>query len=80
MSLRESFQVVALVVKLPLAQKDFKNYLKHRRKEMTINELIISLRIEEDNRTAEKGMRNISLSPRLMWLNKYTNHITKRGN
>ncbi|CAL5345602.1 unnamed protein product [Camellia sinensis] len=54
MSLSESFQVAALVEKLPPAWKDFKNYLKHKRKEMTMDELIVRLRIEEGNRKAEK--------------------------
>ena len=83
MSLSESFQVVALVEKLPPAWKDFKNYLKHKRKEMTMDELIVRLRIEEDNPKAEKrlkrGIVKIPLSPRLMWLNMCPNYITKRG-
>ena len=54
MSLSESFQVAALEKKLLPAWKDIKNYLKHKRKEMTIDELIVRLRIEEDNRKAEK--------------------------
>ena len=49
MSLSESFQVAALVEKLPPAWKDFKNYLKHKHKEMTTDDLIVELRIEEDN-------------------------------
>ena len=34
--LSETFQVVAIIKKLPLAWKDFKNYIKHRRKEISI--------------------------------------------
>lgn len=30
----ESFQVAAIIEKLPPAWKDFKNYLKHKRKEV----------------------------------------------
>ncbi|XP_022871952.1 uncharacterized protein LOC111391042 [Olea europaea var. sylvestris] len=33
---------------------DFKNYLKHKRKEMNLEELIVRLRIEEDNRKTER--------------------------
>ncbi|RVW90954.1 hypothetical protein CK203_044122 [Vitis vinifera] len=33
---------------------DFKNYLKHKHKELSIEDLIVSLRIEEDNRKNEK--------------------------
>ncbi|RVW41557.1 Retrovirus-related Pol polyprotein from transposon TNT 1-94 [Vitis vinifera] len=50
----ETFQVAAIIKKLPPAWKDFKNYLKHKRKEMSIEDLIIRLRIEEDNRKSEK--------------------------
>ncbi|KAL6326053.1 hypothetical protein AAG906_000928 [Vitis piasezkii] len=46
--------VAAIIEKLPPAWKDFKNYLKHKRKEMSIEDLIIRLRIEEDNRRSEK--------------------------
>ena len=52
--LSETFQVAAIIEKLPLAWKDFKSYLKHKRKEMNIEGLVVKLRIEEDNRNAEK--------------------------
>ncbi|RVW85618.1 Retrovirus-related Pol polyprotein from transposon TNT 1-94 [Vitis vinifera] len=54
MMLSETFQVAAIIEKLPPVWKDFKNYLKHKRKEMSIEDLIIRLRIEEDNRRSEK--------------------------
>ena len=50
MVLRESFQVAIVSEKLPLAWKDFKNYLKHKQKEMSMEDLVVRLRIEEDNR------------------------------
>ena len=34
--------------------KDFKNYLKHKRNEIGIEDMISRLRIEEDNRGSEK--------------------------
>ena len=43
-----------MIEKLPLSWKDFKNYLKHKRKEMSLEDLIVRLRIEEDNRVSEK--------------------------
>ena len=49
MILSETFQVAAIIEKLPPTWKDFKNYLKHKRKEMSIEDLIIRLCIEEDN-------------------------------
>ena len=54
MMLNETFQVASIIEKLPPAWKDFKNYLKHKRKEMSIEDLIIRLCIEEDNRGIEK--------------------------
>ncbi|KAL2466528.1 Retrovirus-related Pol polyprotein from transposon TNT 1-94 [Abeliophyllum distichum] len=53
MVLSETFQVAAMIEKLPPAWKDFKNYLKHKRKEMNIEELIVRLRIEENNKSSE---------------------------
>ena len=52
--LSEKFQVLAIIEKLPSAWKDFKNYLKHKGKEMGFEDLIIRLRIEEDNMGFEK--------------------------
>ena len=54
MPLSESFQVAAIIEKLPPLWKEFKNYLKHKRKEMRLEDLIVRLRIEEDNRASEK--------------------------
>ncbi|GKD42038.1 hypothetical protein Tco_1266683 [Tanacetum coccineum] len=38
-----------------ITQVDFKNYLKHKRKEMSVEDLIVRLRIEEDNKLAQKN-------------------------
>ena len=54
MVLGESFQVAAVIKKLPPAWKDFKNYLKHKRKEMSMEDLVVRLCIEEDNRRSDK--------------------------
>ncbi|KAK6164085.1 hypothetical protein DH2020_000949 [Rehmannia glutinosa] len=53
MLFNESFQVPAIIEKLPPLWKDFKNYLKHKRKEMGLEDLIVRLRIEEDNRKSD---------------------------
>ena len=60
MVVNEAFQVAALIEKLPPSWKDFKNYLKHKRKEMKLEDLVIRLKIEEDNKTAEKRYRKSS--------------------
>ena len=54
MSLSESFQVTTIIEKLPPLWKEFKNYLKHKRKKMRLEDLIVRLRIEEDNRAYEE--------------------------
>ena len=53
MVLSETFQVAAAIEKLPPGWKDFKNYLKHKRKEMSLEDLIVRLHIEEENRLKE---------------------------
>lgn len=53
MNLSESFQVATMIEKLSPLWKDFKNYLKHKRKEMGLEDLIVRLRIEEDNKSTE---------------------------
>nr|XP_016502415.1 PREDICTED: uncharacterized protein LOC107820615 [Nicotiana tabacum] len=60
MVINEAFQVAAFIKKLPPLWKDFKNYLKHKRKEMTLEDLIVRLRIEEDNKAAKKKSRGSS--------------------
>ncbi|XP_019233092.1 PREDICTED: uncharacterized protein LOC109213715 [Nicotiana attenuata] len=60
MVINEAFQVATFIEKLPPMWKDFNNYLKHRRKEMTLEDPIVRLRIEEDNKAAEKKSRGNS--------------------
>ncbi|XP_015166671.1 uncharacterized protein [Solanum tuberosum] len=64
------FQVAAIIEKLPPLWKDFKNYLKHKRTEMTIEDLMVRLRIEEDNKAAEKRSCECNLvgNPREWWI------------
>ena len=63
MTLSETFQVAAFIEKLPPSWRDFKNYLKHKRKELSLEDLIVRLRIEEDNRLSEKKVgKNLELS------------------
>ena len=58
--LGEIFQVAAVIDKLPPTLKDFKNYLKHKRKEMSMENLVVRLCIEEDNRGSDKKMAHTS--------------------
>ncbi|PHT59574.1 hypothetical protein CQW23_01937 [Capsicum baccatum] len=48
------------IEKLPPLWKDFKNYLKHKCKEITIEDHIVRLRIEEDNKAAERKSKENS--------------------
>ncbi|XP_075084978.1 uncharacterized protein LOC142168222 [Nicotiana tabacum] len=52
--LAEAFQVAAFIKKLPPLWKDFMNYLKHKYKEMTLEDLIVRLRIEDENKVGHK--------------------------
>ncbi|XP_070029662.1 uncharacterized protein [Nicotiana sylvestris] len=60
LAINEAFQVAAIIEKLPHLWKDLKNYLKHKCKEMSLEDLIVRLRIEEDNKAAEKRGRGNS--------------------
>ncbi|XP_069144482.1 uncharacterized protein [Solanum lycopersicum] len=60
MIVNDVFQVAAIIEKLPPLWKDFKNYLKCKCKAMTVENLIVRLRIEEDNMDAEKRSRGTS--------------------
>ncbi|KAK2997197.1 hypothetical protein RJ639_025540, partial [Escallonia herrerae] len=68
MVLGESFQVAASIEKLPPTWKDFKNYLKHKRKEMKLEDLIVRLR----RIIASPRKRPIIIikKPRQMWSSK----------
>ncbi|KAL0419311.1 UNVERIFIED_CONTAM: hypothetical protein Sradi_1344600 [Sesamum radiatum] len=80
MKLSESFQVAAMIEKLPPLWKDFKNYLKHKRKEMGLEDLIVRLRIEEDNRLSQmkSGKLQIEAKANLMEQNGNTSIKKKR--
>ncbi|XP_075085094.1 uncharacterized protein LOC142168326 [Nicotiana tabacum] len=58
--INEAFQAAAMIEKFPPLWRDFKNYLKHKRKEMKLKDLIVRLRIEEDNKDAKKKTRGNS--------------------
>jgi len=42
---------------LPSLIRYFKNYFKHKQKKITLKDLIVHLRIEEDNKAVEKKTR-----------------------
>ncbi|KAK5839253.1 hypothetical protein PVK06_008029 [Gossypium arboreum] len=59
MIISESFQVTTIIKKSPPAWNDFKNYLKHKMKEMSVKDLIIRLQIEEDKKGTEKMLNKL---------------------
>ena len=58
MMLSESVQVLAIIEKLLPNWKSFKSYLKHKCKEMKLEDLIVRLRIEDDNGVSKKKFGN----------------------
>ena len=64
--LSETFQAAAIIEKLHLTWKDFKNYLKHKIKKMSIEDLVIRLRIEKDNRGSKKKWQSFQMKLRLI--------------
>ncbi|PHT78935.1 hypothetical protein T459_16987 [Capsicum annuum] len=56
----EAFQVAAIIEKLPPMWKNFKNYFKHKYKEMSVKYLIVRLCIEEDNKATKRKPRENS--------------------
>merc|ERR1712080_686144 len=48
MVLDEQFQIAVIIDKLPPGWKDFKNFLRHKTKEFSLESLITRLRIEEE--------------------------------
>ena len=54
MILSETFQVATIMEKFPPVWRDFKNYLKYKRKELNLEDLIVRLQIEEGNHKSKK--------------------------
>ena len=50
----EDFQIATIIEKLPPSWKEFKNYLKHKWKEMNMEDLVARLWTEEDDRRFKK--------------------------
>lgn len=57
MIINESFQVAAMIERLPPGWTTFKNYLKHKLREMSMEDLVVILRTEEDNKKSKEISR-----------------------
>ncbi|PIN01890.1 hypothetical protein CDL12_25597 [Handroanthus impetiginosus] len=69
--------VATRIEKIPPLWKDL-NYLKHKRKEMGFEDLIIKLRIEEDNRISEIKIGSTMLEAKAKLVEPNSNISKKR--
>ena len=62
MGINSNFLVGSIIEKLPQSWKNFKLYLKHLTDDMSFEQLVLKIRVEEDNRMQEKADAN-SIEP-----------------
>ncbi|KAL0301539.1 UNVERIFIED_CONTAM: hypothetical protein Sradi_6430700 [Sesamum radiatum] len=67
-----------MIEKLPPLWKDLKNYLKHKRKEMGLQDLIVRLRIEEDNRLSKMKSKMLQIEAKANLMEQNGNTSIKR--
>ncbi|GKB35787.1 DNA polymerase zeta catalytic subunit-like protein [Tanacetum coccineum] len=58
MGINSNFLVGSIIEKLPQSWKNFKLYLKHLTGDMSFEQLVLKIRVEEDNRMIEKADTN----------------------
>ena len=66
MNLPKTFLVATIVEKLSPAWRDFKNYLKHKRKKLKLEDLIVRLRLRRTTESPRKRAVRTPLKPRPM--------------
>ncbi|KAL0289599.1 UNVERIFIED_CONTAM: hypothetical protein Sradi_7070000 [Sesamum radiatum] len=62
MKMREILQPNVLLEKFPPSWNDYRNHLKHKKRDLTLQELISHMRTEEANRLKDKEISNSSFS------------------
>ncbi|KAK4389747.1 hypothetical protein Sango_2311700 [Sesamum angolense] len=72
------FQVAVMIEKLPPLWKDFKNCLKHKKKEMRLEDLIVRLRIQEENRLSEMKSKKLQIEAKANWMESNKNTSNKQ--
>ncbi|KAK3018053.1 hypothetical protein RJ639_005178 [Escallonia herrerae] len=76
MPLPDPFVSGSLIEKLPESWSDYKSMMKHKRKDMTLKDVIVYIRIEEKNRSHEKATKAKEFTSRPTGLRKgMTNHM-----
>ncbi|XP_060668919.1 uncharacterized protein LOC132800037 [Ziziphus jujuba] len=66
MVINEAFQVAIMIEKLPPSWKDFKNYIKYKRKKMDMEALVGKLRFEHDNRRFDKRSLRVKMKANIV--------------
>ena len=70
MVVNEDFLVASMIEKLPPSWNDFKNYLKHKRKEMKLEDLVFRLKIEKITKMPKRSRATVQQSLELILLKK----------
>ncbi|KAL0421579.1 UNVERIFIED_CONTAM: hypothetical protein Slati_3180800 [Sesamum latifolium] len=71
--------MAATIEKPPPLWKNFKNYLKHKQKEITLEDLIVRLRIKEDNRLSDVKSKKLQLEAKANLVDSNGNASNKRN-
>ncbi|TYK14777.1 uncharacterized protein E5676_scaffold1610G00170 [Cucumis melo var. makuwa] len=79
LSVNDRFQVVVIIDKLPPLWKDFKNTLRHKTKEFSLESLIIRLRIEEEARKHDQK-EDVNAIPRKKPIAVLKSDLELKGN
>ena len=74
----ESFLVEAIMGKLPPSWRDYRNYLKHKKKEISLLDFIVRLKIEANNRRITKQSEEALVTEGSK--NKNKGHFNKKKN
>ena len=72
--------MAAIIKKMPSVGKDFKNYLNHKQKEIIIEDLVVRLRIEEDNKWFDEKEAHTSTKVKANFMELGQGSKTKKHN
>ena len=69
-----------LIEKLPNLWKDYKDSMKHKRKHMSFEDVIVHIRIEEENKIRDKAEKATEFSSKVNMVKSNTSWPKKKGN